>query len=389
VNGFLALLEAERQLKHFRARHKLTRPAHYWTNPFLFPALLLFITLCESLANAGVLQEISSQGFLGGYVFAFLISVVNVGVGFFGGCIGWRLLGWRFWPIKYFIGGTVTTATLLFAVFWNFVVAHFREVAVAAAHSQGDLDLSILAQQTQQHILDHGLSGLDLISWLLLAIGFLTFTFAAFKSWDGIGDRYWDYKKIDKAYKDANDELDEEFATFEAELTDRLDLLSNNVSAAKEAARHHILRASALADLAEQRYQEVRASQLAWVNEGNRLLQLYREENEKVRNVEVGLPTYWNNYPKLHDYFVMEDASQLPASIGLPTLPDPEPLTNIRLHRKALAAIAENNDHAVNEVQRYIASIKAKCRGEMGVIRTRVEDAAKAKLTRISSADPD
>jgi len=297
-------LETQRDLNYFRRRHDLHRAASYRESPLLVFAILVGMFVVESFANAFLLRRISEQGWVGGVALAAVISLINLGLGIIGGGVGWRLIGHRF-PVQRAIGWAVAASALILAFFWNIFAAHFREVAELAVDSDAGgaagSGLAGHALDAMAHIKAHGLFGLStILSWGLFALGLLVHLVASREAWDDMADRYWDYRRYDRAYRIAR--LDYEDAVAEAK------------AAADEEAREVLAdlesrftpqvmqrdRLSALAELGARRLAEGRDAEAEWVRQGAALLKAYRDENVHVRSEPA--PAYFARYPEADLY---------------------------------------------------------------------------------------
>jgi hypothetical protein len=293
-------LETQRDLNYFRRRHDLHRAASYRESPLLVFAILVGMFVVESFANAFLLRRISEQGWVGGVALAAVISLINLGLGIIGGGVGWRLIGHRF-PVQRAIGWGVSAAALILAFFWNIFAAHFREVAELAVDSNADPSLAGHALDAMAHIKAHGLFGLStILSWGLFALGVLVHLVASREAWDDMADRYWDYRRYDRAYRIAR--LDYEDAVAEAKAAadeEAREVLSDLESRFTPQVMQRD-RLSALAELGARRLAEGRDAEAEWVRQGGALLKAYRDENAHVRSEPA--PAYFARYPDADVY---------------------------------------------------------------------------------------
>jgi len=199
------------------------------------------------------------------------------------------------------IGWSVAAAALILAFFWNIFAAHFREVAELAVDADGTSSLAGHALDAMAHIRAHGLFGLStILSWGLFALGLLVHLVASREAWDDMADRYWDYRRYDRAYRIAR--LDYEDAVAEAKaaadeearevLSDLEDRFSPQVLQRD--------RLSALAELGARRLAEGRDAEAEWLRQGGALLKAYRDENSHVRSDPA--PAYFARYPDAEVY---------------------------------------------------------------------------------------
>ncbi len=310
-------LEAVRHLNWFRRHHDLRRPAKYRESPWLFAATLLGLLVLESLANAFLLRRVSEQGWLGGVVLAALISLVNIGLGVAAGAVGWRLIGHRFLTPK-IIGWVLAITVHVVALFWNLFVAHFREVVEAnaiAAQAAGGFDYTGVAANTLAHIQTEGFFGLQtLLSWGLLFIGLGVHLYSAKEGWDDMADRYWDYKPVEQAWREAREDYE---AALEDARADAEDAVKEVTETLRTRHREGELNARAIAgllDSAEHRAIDARNAEAEWVRQGAALLKAYRDENAAVRTDAP--PAYFSQYPSAQEWA----SFALPGDVGVPPL---------------------------------------------------------------------
>lgn len=295
-------VEAHVDLRYFKANNNLHRAAKYKASILLPLAQIAAVLVIESVFNGLLLQDISTQGAVGGVSMALGISAVNVGFGWIGGLVGWRLLGHRKLSAKAF-GLIVTLVALTVGATWNIGVGHFREavteLVASGAHGR---DIMKSAGSALKHAQEHGVFGFSgLYSWLLFLLGLGSHLFASFKSWDGIADRYWDYASQDRSYERARREFAEAIGVIEHNVHAAVEEVIQagvNKTKSSEATAAEI---EGCLELALQREKEVRDSELDWVRKGEALLRAYREENEKVRMPNTS-PDYFAVFPTVDDY---------------------------------------------------------------------------------------
>jgi hypothetical protein len=392
------LVKAEIGLRHFAATHHRTAPAHYRSSPLLFWAVIIGFLVLESVLNGFILQSISAGGFAGGVILALGISAVNVGTGVIGGAVGWRLLGHRYWFPK-IIGIIVTIVTLFGAVFWNFLVAHYRQLAEAAMET-GATDPAIFdpfataaeptdavapAVATESNLFGDALVQMNeqgwfslhsMMAWLLLAVGLIVFLLACREGWDDMADRYWDYRKHDLKKVRADEEFERRCDQAIASASLKLDQSVSNCKAKVAAVEAKCAKSVALADLAEQRTVEVLNSEAHWIAEGNRLLAYYRECNDKVRHETNPAPRYWVQYPAPDDYrrfLAQEEGGEGSRNVELAN----SQLAEIRARRDLLEDIVSSNRNALALLEDEVRKLKASVPDRGKQLRKEAKDRAK------------
>lgn len=374
-------LETLRDLNYFRRRHGLHRAAAYRESTLLFFAILVGMFVIESFANAFLLRRISEQGWVGGVVLAGVISMVNIGLGILAGGVGWRLIGHRFAAQKA-IGWAVALAAAVLAFFWNLFAAHFREVAETAATSGS---VAIHATDALAHIHAHGLFGLTTIfSWGLFALGVLVHLAAAREAWDDMADRYWDYRRYDKAYRLARDDYEGLVAEAKAEAGIEAREALGVFEAAHTPQAQERDRLAAVSDLAQRRLAEARDAEAEWYRQGEALIRAYRDENAHVRTDRP--PGYFEREPDLKAYLLTvsesgpmaEAASDADASRRQAE----RACQQIREAADRSARLQSENATVLNALRKYVTEAVFGLQERIEGLRETVDKEADASLAR-------
>ncbi len=375
-------LETQRDLNYFRRRHELHRAASYRESTLLPFAILVGAFVLESFANAFLLRRISEQGWVGGVVLAAVISLVNISLGVFGGGVGWRLVGHRF-PLQKAVGWTVSVAAVVLAFFWNIYAAHFREVAEQAVNTGTTATLAGHAVDALADIKAHGILGLtSLFSWGLFALGLLVHLAASREAWDDMADRYWDYRRYDRAYRTARLDYEDTVADAKAAAMEA----SREVLAGLEATyaphtqdRDRLL---ALAELAQRRLAEGRDAEAEWVRQGGALIKAYRDENSQVRSDPA--PAYFARHVEADAYrhgiagAVPAAAAELEASRANAERAE----VQIRRDAEAAARIHAANQSALAGLKAYVTEAADGLQARIDGLKTAVDREADANLNR-------
>lgn len=296
-------LEAQKNLRYFVSRNRLRAAAHYSESAVLPVSIIFGMFVLESLLNGMLFRDVVAGGLGQGAVVAAGVSAINIALGIAAGLYGWRNLG-HVSHLRKGLGVVITLICHALAIGWNLIVAHFREVAeIASRDPKYDFDLSILADQTRDHIATHGWLGVgSIIAWALLGLGLLIHFVSAKEGWDDLADRYPDYRKMDKRAKGARADFEETLLDMRRSARES----ANEIIAAAEdecaAAVQKLHFISEIENVAAQREKEVRDSEDEWVNGGTQLLKLYRDVNVIVRGDSEQPPAYFTTYPTPSDY---------------------------------------------------------------------------------------
>lgn len=302
-------LARQADLRWFRQVNRLNTTADYKHSILLPIGTILGLLVLESVMNSFLFQEVVSNGLLGGWILAFLISGLNIAAGLTAGLYGWRYTG-HVKPSRKALGWAITIGIHSAAVFWNLLVGHFREVAGnqakasanAAASNAYNFDIGQLANESWAHMQTHGLFGIgSILAWGLVALGLLIHFIASKEGWDDFADRYPDYKKVDVRAKDARANFEDALREMRRTVRDAAEEAAKDAEAVCSRAQGDLTVIAALEDLAKQREREVRDSEDEWVTGGSQLLKAYRDVNRNVR-AEGTSPAYFETYPTAADY---------------------------------------------------------------------------------------
>jgi len=348
-------LSRQRGLRFFRLTNGLHRAAHYKESPALVIGILLFVFMAESMVNGSLLASVMADGLAGGAVMAGLISFINIITGALAGVVGWRLIG-HAKPVLKGLGALVAIILHSAAIAWNVFIAHFREVAeIAAAQPDFNFDMAAIGAATLEHMDVNGLSGMGSVqAWALLILGLLIHFLAAKEGWDDFADRYWDYKKVDKAARDAREAFADALADVRAAARNTVEQVEAEVEREALRAENNLQALSALLDLAQQRRQEVKDSEDEWVAGGTQLLKIYRAANTQVRDQKTA-PAYFTVFPTAADYRRRDFGAELEPSGEVEQRMRLLDQSMAELHRlrDSAAAAAETASEALAAVRRH------------------------------------
>jgi hypothetical protein len=381
-------LETQRDLNYFRRRHELHRAASYRESTLLPFAVLVGAFVLESFANAFLLRRISAEGWVGGVVLAAVISLVNISLGVFGGGVGWRLVGHRF-PLQKAIGWTVSVGAIVLAFFWNIYAAHFREVAEQAVDTGATATLANHAVDALAHIKAHGILGLtSLFSWGLFALGLLVHLAASREAWDDMADRYWDYRRYDRAYRTARMDYEDTVADAKAEAVEAGRAVLGDLESAYAPHTQDRDRLLALAELAQRRLAEGRDAEAEWVRQGGALVKAYRDENAQVRSDPA--PAYFA-HPVPADAYRHGIAGAVPAAaaeLEASRANAERAEAQIRAHAEAASRVHAANLQALSGLKAYATEAADSLQARIDGLKASVDREADANLNRRATVGP-
>ena len=297
-------LEKERNLSFFKHTNGLVRSVMREDRSQVKPFAMIFVLfLFESVMNGSLLSEVLSGGLVEGAGLAGFISLLNIVFGLVAGFYGWRYLSHRRLARQLFPGWTVTLLCHATAIFWNLLVAHFREASEVMATTAGfNFDPAVLARATWEHVVAHGLFGVTSVQSLgLLLLGIIIHFVSAKEGWDDISDRYPDYLPTHKEMVEAAEDYQERMAEVRDQGREAIEAIETRFQRGIDNIRRCCDGAEEMINMAAQRRQEVRNSEDKCVAAGTQLLKVYRETNIKIRNAGTA-PAYFQNYPTAADY---------------------------------------------------------------------------------------
>lgn len=279
----------ERQLNLFRETNKIIGPARYPEDKTLPYGLLFFILVIELIVNAIALGGTHPEGAFGVVLEIIMFGVANIGAAFLLGNFIWRYFG-HISLFKKLVAGVIATPMMVFLVFINFLLAHYRDALSTSLDGLNDQTSLESMYLSVQQLGAKAIEGLlaspfmldDFKSYLLLFVGLLASIIATKKSFD-LDDPYPGYGKMDRdqervgesfnsqqdfSFTDMNDLVED----YSEQINGLLELLKGNEKALK-------YRQNDITQL----YSGYHSWLEAIESDGKSLYAFYREENMKAR----------------------------------------------------------------------------------------------------------
>jgi hypothetical protein len=276
--------QAQNDLAAFKRAHDLRRAAVYPASTLLQTGILLCAALFEALFSAALFAEDDARGLLGGAVTAIGLSGANVTLGFLGGFLGLRYIQHRRLPLRT-AGAFAFAALTLLALMLNLFAADWRDQLAALAGRQVDLGSdadfhlwSLLSLESPQAV-------------ILLMLGAGVWAFAALKGYSGFDDPYPDFGKMDRAARNAAEDLSEFRAAARAELEAPVDAAKAALGARMEKMRGAFDAMNKAFDAAALRMEQLDAQARALDELAAAAVHLYRQENAAARKTSA--PAYF------------------------------------------------------------------------------------------------
>ena len=281
------------ELKAFKEKHRAQigkRNPDIKKNVEQTIAILLFVMILEGGFNALLFKDAQSSGLLGGMLVAFGISAVNVAAGVLAGFWGLRYLNHPSLPWK-IVGGVVATVVILFGLFLNFFVAHFRDAVEIALHTrieEGSLANFSMFEISPGEVISGmfpNIFGLEnMVAYGLLFIGLAIFGIAVYEGYDRISDRYPGYGRVWRKEREAYEKRQE------VRSSRRDDLASHYTSARSWFDGQLNLHTEAKREIEksvnwlELRLEEAQSLAAKVGDEERKLIAAYRQEHRRERN---------------------------------------------------------------------------------------------------------
>jgi hypothetical protein len=155
------LHEQEAWLHEFRRHNRLQRPASYPSSALLVVGVILCVGLVEVVLNTYFFAGANEFGFLGGFLEALIVAVLNVGAGVLTGLTGARFVSHRNYALR-LAGLLILTVWLIFVAVGNLVVGHYRELLA-------EPDLALVGAIPRFLADPLGLTSIQ--TWALVALG--------------------------------------------------------------------------------------------------------------------------------------------------------------------------------------------------------------------------
>lgn len=273
------LREWKRALDSFRNKHKRERPAYPRANVVVTAVILLVCVMVETILNGYLFAEKNDLGYLGGFLVAGLVSIVNVGMaslaGFFSRLSRHCNYAVKLWGAIIIIGWLALAGTI------NLSLAHFRD-AIETHDSWSAAASVAVSQFTEAPLI---LTQVE--SWLLFVWGCLVALFAFLKFAVFSGEPYPGYGRIFHAYESALDDYTSMLEDALGSLREKRDEVIDELKDANRLVREQI--GDAVDALHGQ--QLMRSHLAAFLQQcdlkTNALLKIYRDENRATRKSDA------------------------------------------------------------------------------------------------------
>ena len=278
--------QAKKELKVFRHDNRLEdRSAEYPDSVILHMSFIIVLVLVESVLNANFLALGNEHGLLGGWIEAFIISLINALA------IGWVLCqGIRCLHhcsvFRKLFGMVTTMLAAVSAIGFNLGVAHYRNALGGELPEKA----SIMAWESLRNVpWDIG----DIKSMMLFSLGIVVVVLAVV-DWIHMDDPYPGYGRIDRKHAEALEEWN----------ASRDGLINVELQGLKENAERIISKYLSMAERVSSERETI-LRQMAALNDRlvsskeniedgvNRLLQIYRDANKASRDTKP--PEFFRN----------------------------------------------------------------------------------------------
>ncbi|MFP4520224.1 MAG: hypothetical protein ACLFQ5_12300 [Oceanicaulis sp.] len=346
----------EKALAAFKIRHDRAEDARYKDEPVFTVGLLAAVIALESFANATMFGQASDAGLIGGWSVAVIVSLVNalvlgfLMIGFFGirnavhVNVGRRIVGWN-------LIGFGMSLTVLFSL----LVAHYRDAL--EADPDADWREAVMALIERWWALDT----LEAVALFIIGVGITAL--GAWKGHAGLWDVYPGYDLVARDHRTAEIEREDARQSLRDAAADVVDAALEECRIRLEQGETALKRARELRRRANDLKTEVSNSAVALRNEASRLISLYREVNQQIR--ETPSPAHF----RIAEAFSIEVVSF-------------EPVTEAFCD---LQARIEDNERAFKELETHLVDLSseriASVESDADKARRRAEKSADTELT--------
>lgn len=272
------LKNKQNDLEQFKEDNSLKRRAHPYDLPWkvLSLGIIAVLFLIETIGNTSFLAKGNELGLLGAYTEAIVISFVNLGIAFLLGRLAKNVVHIH-WNRK-FVGFFVAMVFITFAILFNLMVSHYREITGTALDEGGQLAIAAFGENPW------GLK--DFQSWILFFMGFL-FAIISFIDglfWDDIYPGYGEYARLSK---DQEEHYKEKYEEHEKELKNTFDVAVENLGKIKQKIVGYGEEHDSILD-GHRRFIKSFEDHLGHLEHaGNSLLNTYRAANRDMRDGEA------------------------------------------------------------------------------------------------------
>ncbi len=282
-----------RDLQLFKRENGLARSARY-PDARIFALMTVALAMfAETVLNAFVFAQASVQGLVGGFVLALLFSLVNVVGGFV--VLGRMLLPFVFHArlSKRLAAGAMVLPVVAGAVFWNLLVARYRDLIEANPERGHDVITTMPDVLASVWAAPFDLR--SIYSVALLAAGLFVFLVAAIDGWRFYDDPYAGYGAHDREHKKAQEAYEAAKTAYRKALAAALGEIAAALAGrlATEDKQAHEVRD--IGGDVGRRLREGADSAADLARACTTHLRRYREENTAVRTTPV--PAYFSDYP--------------------------------------------------------------------------------------------
>ena len=290
---------------YFRTINGISSDAEYPESMLWHFAIITVCFLGETLANSYFLKDQGDDGnWLNGFVFATLISLINVSTAAFLG------YGWRYKNLKEktpkILGESAFIIFIILTIFLNSLFASYRsflQSPTVTAFSDQDLIVSIDpnaftkaiigALTLQWHIT-------DIMSFMLFVFGLILSGLAFWKGYT-LDDKYPAYGDLDRSLKKFQAAEDEHFKTIRKKIQSMLDQYVQKIMSAMREPDDLRSSVNSAVNNYRNRYVLVSARFNKLEDHYNLALRSYRNANKAVRGANLPCPAYFNVFDNLSD----------------------------------------------------------------------------------------
>ena len=276
----------EAELKNFRENHDRIGPASYPEDRVKHVGWIFVILMLEIILNALALGDAHPDGPIGVAVPILMFGITNIAVSFILGFFIWSGF-YHITNAKRYIATILSIPLILFIIFWNFFLAHYRDAVVKLAEDSLNMEdtVSLVAKlggKAIDGILTSPFFMDDIKSYLLLCLGLVASFVATNKSFT-LDDPYPGYGQISRRQKQLAESFNEQQTSAFNEMNDLIEDYSHQINSYLAVIESNNTALNIRQKDRKQLFEKYKNWLSSIQSAGEALYAFYRDENMKAR----------------------------------------------------------------------------------------------------------
>jgi len=268
-------------LNYFKSIHNIRHEASYPEDLFTHFAFIFLAVILEILLNT--IFFANDTGFLGGFVVALVVSLINV---FSTGIIG-HIISYRnhVEATKKTFGNAMIVVLMVWMAFWNSVISAFRHYSELQQEDSlaTNLDAFSHAWSDALGIFTFNRPFSDMNSFVLFFLGIAIGCYCAYKGYK-LEDAYPGYASKHKAWRAAREGWETQLTAAKQALHTHIEKQRNQLSEAKGKLMQGAARINSVKSGIEQSHNQCISTLMTISREFQHCRDIYRQTNTKIRS---------------------------------------------------------------------------------------------------------